>query len=105
MSRRIRADAMASFLEAPGACKQLQGFGFRLEHALGHGIELARERGKLDPAAAAQEELGPIGFFELPDMVRNCWLSERQPAGGFGKAAVGGNGMEGLQLGVAHGWL
>src|SRR5262245_33407129 len=89
MGGGIGADAKASLLQAPGTRKQLEGFGFGLEHALGYGKELARELGEFDPTPTTQEEFGPIGLFELADMVRNRGLSECQPASGFGKATMG----------------
>ena len=41
-------------------------------------------------------------LFELADVIGNGGLGQRQFGGGARKAAVGGHGMEGLELGISH---
>ncbi len=85
-----------------GARQKFECLGFGFELAFGDGEELAAERRQRNPARRAQEKLDAIGLLELADVIGDGRLGQRQPLGGFGKAAMLGDRVKGLELGVTH---
>jgi hypothetical protein len=67
------------------------------------GQQIAAVAGQLDARAGAQEETRAERLLQRLHMLRDGGLADAESLGGSRKAAMGGNGMEGAELGEIHG--
>ena len=102
MNGGIGADDEGAFIELARAGKKLFSFTFGFEEPLGDRVEPPAEIGEPNSAALAQDELDAVSLFELADVIGNRRLGQRQLGGGARKSAMGGNRVEGFELGVTH---